>query len=74
MSFVVFKQLALGELKPTSLRLLMAERTMKKSVDILCDVLMKVETFIFPIDFVILDCKVEFKDPIILSSPFLAMH
>lgn len=39
---------------------------------ILCDVLVKVDTFIFPADFVILDCKVDFEAPIILGRPFLS--
>ena len=34
--------------------------------------LIKVESFIFPADFVILDCKVDFKVSIILGRPFLA--
>ena len=35
-------------------------------------VLVKVESFIFPADFVILDCEVDFEVPIILGRPFLA--
>ena len=34
--------------------------------------LVKVELFIFPADFVILDCEVYFEVPIILGRPFLA--
>ena len=34
--------------------------------------LVKVESFIFPEDFVILDCEVNFEVPIILLRPFLA--
>ena len=34
--------------------------------------LVKVESFIFLADFVILDCEVDFEVPIILGSPFLA--
>ena len=34
--------------------------------------LIKVESFIFPADFVILDCEVNFEVPIILGRPFLA--
>ena len=34
--------------------------------------LVKVESFIFPTDFVILDCEVDFEVPIILGKPFLA--
>lgn len=40
---------------------------------ILCDVLLKVDTFIFLVDFMILDCEVEVEVPIILGRPFLAM-
>ena len=39
---------------------------------ILHDVLVKVESFIFPVDFVILDCEVNFEVSIILGRPFLA--
>lgn len=45
---------------------------MKQPVGILYDVLMKVASFIFPIDLVILDCEVDFEVPIILGSPFLS--
>ena len=34
--------------------------------------LVKVDSFIFPADFVILDCKVDFEGPIILGRTFLA--
>ena len=54
------------------MRLLMVDRTMKRPIWILHDVLVKVESFIFPEDFVILDCEVDFEVPIILGRPFLA--
>lgn len=50
----------------------MADRTVKKPIGILCDVLSKVKTFIFPVDLMILDCKVDFKFPTFLERPFLA--
>ena len=50
----------------------MADRTVKRPIGILHDVLVKVESFIFPADFVILDCEVDFEVPIILGRPFLA--
>ena len=50
----------------------MADRTLKRPIGILHDVLVKVESFIFPADFVILDCEVDFEVPIILGRPFLA--
>lgn len=45
---------------------------MKKVVGILCDVLVKLASFIFPTDFVILYYKVDFEVTIILVMPFLA--
>ena len=33
---------------------------------------MNVDSFIFPTDFVIFDCEVDFVVPIILGRPFLA--
>ena len=45
---------------------------MKRPIGILHDVLVKVESLIFPANFVILDCEVDFEVPIILGRPFLA--
>ncbi|XP_069143358.1 uncharacterized protein [Solanum lycopersicum] len=61
-----------GDPKPTAMRLLMVDRTVKKPIVILHDVLVKVESFIFSADFVILDCEVDFEVHIILGRPFLA--
>ena len=55
------------------MRLLMADRTVKRPTWILYDVLVTVESFIFLADFVILDCEVDFEVPIILGRPFLAI-
>ena len=73
MPLSIYKKLGLGDPKPTAMRLLMADRTVKWPMGILHDVLVKVESFIFPADFVILDCEVDFEVPIILGRPFLAM-
>lgn len=45
---------------------------MKKPVGIMCYLLVKVATFIFLADFVILNYEVDFKVVIILESPFIA--
>ena len=50
----------------------MADQTVKRPIGIFHDVLVKVESFIFPSDFVILDCEVYFDVPIILGRPLLA--
>lgn len=44
---------------------------MKKLVGIFCDVLVKVESYIFPTNFVILDCEVDFEVSIRLGMLFL---
>ena len=58
MPLSIYKKLGLGDPKPTAMRLLMADRTVKRPIGILHDVLVKVESFIFLADFVILDCEV----------------
>ena len=51
----------------------MADRTVKRPIRILHDVLVKVESFIFLADFVILYCEVDFEVSIIIGRPFLAI-
>ena len=58
MRLSIYKKLGLGDPKLTAMRLLMAYRTVKRPIGILHDVLVKVESFIFLADFVILDCEV----------------
>ena len=72
MPLSIYKKLGLGDLKPTAMRLLMADRTVKWPIGILHDVLVKVESFILLEDFIILDCEVDFEVPIIFGRPFLA--
>ncbi|KAK4729541.1 hypothetical protein R3W88_022529 [Solanum pinnatisectum] len=72
MPLSIYKKLGLGAPKPTAMHLLMADRPVKKPIGVLQDVLVKVGSFIFPADFVILDCKVDFEVPIILGKIFLA--
>ena len=72
MPLSVYKNLDLDDPKPIAMRLLMADRTMKRPIGILHDVLVKVESFIFPADFFILDYEVNFEVPIIIGRPFSA--
>ena len=71
MPLSIYKKLGLGDLKTTTMQLL-ADRTVKRRIGILHNVLVKVESFIFPPNFVILDCEVDFEVPIILGKAFLA--
>ncbi|XP_070007562.1 uncharacterized protein [Nicotiana sylvestris] len=45
--------------------------TVKRPLGIIDDVLVQVNKFILPADFVILDCEVDYEVPIILGRPFL---
>ena len=47
MPLSIYKKLGLGDPKPTAMRLLMTDRTLKRPIGILHDVLVKVESFIF---------------------------
>ena len=53
--YLVYEQLGLGELKPTSLILQLANGSMIVPKDVVEDVLIQVDKFYFPIDFIILD-------------------
>ncbi|XP_070015479.1 uncharacterized protein [Nicotiana sylvestris] len=72
MPLTIYKKAGLGMPRPTSMRLQMADRSIKRLVGIVDDVLVKVEKFHLPTDFVILDCAVDKEIPIILGRPFLA--
>ncbi|KAL6325915.1 hypothetical protein AAG906_038406 [Vitis piasezkii] len=74
--YSVYKQLGLGELKPTSITLSLANTSVKIPRGIIEDVLVQVDNFYYPIDFVVLDTDPFVKEanyvPIILGRPFLA--
>jgi hypothetical protein len=55
--YSVYLQLGLGELKPTSMTLQLAERSVKIPRGIVKDVLIKVDKFYFPVDFIVLDME-----------------
>ncbi|XP_019228434.1 PREDICTED: uncharacterized protein LOC109209582 [Nicotiana attenuata] len=72
MPLAIYKQPGLGMPRHTSIRLQMANRSIKRPVGIVDDVLVKVGKFLLPVDFVILDCAVDKEIPIILGRPFLS--
>ncbi|KAL6315771.1 hypothetical protein AAG906_008155 [Vitis piasezkii] len=53
--YSVYKQLGLGELKPTSIILSLADRSVKIPRGMIEDVLVQVDKFYYPVDFVVLD-------------------
>jgi hypothetical protein len=73
--YSVFQSLNLGELKSTYVTLLLVDRYVKVPRGIVENVLVQVDKFIYPVDFVVLDTQpVETCNPIpvILGHPFLA--
>ena len=52
----IYKKFGLGDPKPTAMRLLMDDQTMKRPIGILYNVVVKMDSFIFSADLVILDC------------------
>ena len=74
--YSVYKQLGLGELKPTHITLSLVDRSVKIPNGIVEDVLVKIDKFYYPVDFVVLDTEPIANEPnhvpIILGRPFLA--
>ena len=75
--YSVYKQLGLGELKPTSITLTLADRSIKIPRGMIEDILVQVDKFYYPVDFIILDTEPITSGPnnvpIIPGRPFLAM-
>ncbi|XP_042065204.1 uncharacterized protein LOC121808672 [Salvia splendens] len=67
-----FRKLKFGVLKPTTFTLQMADKSVKYPNGLLENVLVRVNDFIFPVDFVVLDMKEDPNVPLILGRPFLA--
>ncbi|XP_065616476.1 uncharacterized protein LOC111986064 [Quercus suber] len=72
MPLSIFKKLGLGEAKPTTISLQLADRSIKYPRGVIENVLVKVDKFIFPIDFIVLDMDEDKEIPLILGRPFLA--
>ncbi|KAL6333948.1 hypothetical protein AAG906_039364 [Vitis piasezkii] len=74
--YSVYKQLGLRELKPTSITLSLADRSIKIPRGMIEDVLVQVDKFYYPVDFIVLDTEPIAREPnyvpIILGRPFLA--
>ena len=74
--YSMYKHLGLGELKPTSITLSLADRSIKIPKGTIEDVLIQVDRFYYPVDFVVLDTEPVAVGanhvPIILGRPFLA--
>ncbi|GKD15897.1 DNA-directed DNA polymerase [Tanacetum coccineum] len=72
MPYTMYKKLGLGEPNPTRMSLKLADRSIQYPRRIVENVLIKVDKFALPINFVILDMPEDSRVPIILERPFLA--
>ena len=74
--YSVYVELGLGELEPTNITFQLADRSVKIPRGIVKDVLMQVDKFYFPMDFVVLGTQPVVNQgtrfPVILGRPFLA--
>nr|GEV04458.1 reverse transcriptase domain-containing protein [Tanacetum cinerariifolium] len=71
MPFSVWKRLSLPELTPTCLTLELADRSISRPVRVAKDVYVKVGSFHFSADFVVVDFDVDPRVPLILRRSFL---
>ncbi|GJX55930.1 gag-pol polyprotein [Tanacetum coccineum] len=70
--FSTYTNLGLGKLAPTKLIVELADRTMKHPKGIAENVLVGIDKFVFPVDFIVLDMPKDIKTPLILGRPFLS--
>ncbi|GKB25862.1 DNA/RNA polymerases superfamily protein [Tanacetum coccineum] len=69
--YLTFTNLGLGELAP-KLIIELADRNMKRPKGIAENVLVGIDKFVFPVDFIVLDMPEDIKVPLILKRPFLS--
>ena len=72
MSLSILQRLGLKEPTPSNVTLQLADRSIAYPRGVLEDVLVKVDKFIFPVDFVVLNMEEDQQVPLILGRPFLA--
>ena len=65
---LVFKQLGVGECRPTTVTLQLVDRSHVYPEGKIEDVLVKVDKFIFPVDFIVLDFEADKEVAIILGD------
>ncbi|GJY62546.1 reverse transcriptase domain-containing protein [Tanacetum coccineum] len=71
MPLSIWKELSLPALTKTRMILELADRTISTPTGIAEDVFVKVRTFFFPVDFVVVDYVADPRVPLILGRPFL---
>jgi len=71
MHLSMLKKIGDVEVRPTRMTLQLADRSIKYPHGIVEDLLVKVDKFLFPIDFVVMDIEEDVVVPLILGRPFM---
>ncbi|XP_016173084.1 uncharacterized protein LOC107615543 [Arachis ipaensis] len=72
MPLSLIKKLQINELRSTDVIIQLADKTQKKAEEVVENVLVKVENYFLPTNFVVMDMEESYLHPIILGRPFLA--
>ncbi|GJZ97517.1 zinc finger, CCHC-type containing protein [Tanacetum coccineum] len=73
MPFLTYTNLGLGKLATTKLIIELADRTVKHPKGIAENVLVRIDKFVFLVDFIVLDMPDNIKTPLILGRLFLSI-
>ncbi|XP_020238435.1 uncharacterized protein LOC109817567 [Cajanus cajan] len=71
MSLSMLQRIGEVEVRPTTMTLQLANRSIKYPHGIVEDLLVKVDKFWFPVDFVVMDMEEDSEVPLILGQPFM---
>ncbi|XP_068461720.1 uncharacterized protein [Phaseolus vulgaris] len=71
MPLSMLKKIGDVEVRPTRMTLQLADRSIKYPHGIVEDLLVKVDKFLFPVDFVVMDIEEDVEVPLILGRPFM---
>ncbi|XP_050876643.1 uncharacterized protein LOC127080359 [Lathyrus oleraceus] len=71
MPLSIYKKLGIGTVQDTRMTLQFADHSVRRPYGIMEDVLVKIDKFVFPVDFVILEMPEDEEIPLILGRPFL---
>ncbi|XP_071695226.1 uncharacterized protein [Rutidosis leptorrhynchoides] len=67
----LYERLGLGPLKLTQIRIRLANHSFDTAIGIGEDILVSIDSLVFPVDFVIMEMKEDLQVPLILGRPFL---
>nr|KYP39002.1 hypothetical protein KK1_039712 [Cajanus cajan] len=71
MPLSMLKKIGEVEVRPTRMTLQLVDRSIKLPHGIVEDMIMKVDKFMFPVDFVVMDKEEDVEVPLILGRPFM---